>query len=241
MAIKFEVVTKYKDKGINLPKRSTEFSAGYDIEAAEDTVVPSLYKLYKKDFNYDYEVIENTHKYPSMYDINKIKNVVKKLNIRTMVPTGIKVQMEPNMFLQIHPRSGTGANCLLQLANQTAIIDADYYNNPNNEGEVFIALINLSPMDITIRKGDKIAQGIFTQYFVTDDDQAKGARTGGFGSTGVNESKEEKIIFKQEDFDKIIESVNSDIANIENKINTEEVSFLPQEDFSKILEEYNKK
>lgn len=36
----FEVVKKYEDKGINLPIRKTKYSAGYDIEAAEDTVVP---------------------------------------------------------------------------------------------------------------------------------------------------------------------------------------------------------
>ena len=40
------------------------------------------------------------------------------------------------------------------------IIDSDYYNNPNNEGEIFFQVINLSPYDIILQKGDTIGQGI---------------------------------------------------------------------------------
>lgn len=43
----FEVVSTYKDKGINVPKRATKGSAGYDLEAAEDTVIPSIWKAMK--------------------------------------------------------------------------------------------------------------------------------------------------------------------------------------------------
>lgn len=37
----FEIVEEYKDKGINLPVRKTKFSAGYDVEAAEDVIIPA--------------------------------------------------------------------------------------------------------------------------------------------------------------------------------------------------------
>lgn len=63
------------------------------------------------------------------------------------------------------------------------IIDQDYYNNPDNEGEIYIQLINLSPYDIQIKKGDKIAQGIILPYLTVEDDNANGVRKGGFGST----------------------------------------------------------
>ena len=63
------------------------------------------------------------------------------------------------------------------------IIDADYYNNPDNEGHIFFQIINLSPFDIVLKKGDAIGQGILKRYYTTDDDAAKGERTGGFGST----------------------------------------------------------
>ena len=41
----FEVVKKYQDKGINLPRRQTLASAGYDLEAAEDITIPSIWRL----------------------------------------------------------------------------------------------------------------------------------------------------------------------------------------------------
>lgn len=40
----FEIAKGFEDKGINLPVRKTKYSAGYDIEAAEDTIVPSFKK-----------------------------------------------------------------------------------------------------------------------------------------------------------------------------------------------------
>lgn len=173
MTIKFEIVSKYKDKGINLPKRSTKYSAGYDIEAAEDVVIPSHYRFIE-NFTKDYNLTTD-----------QIKSVVKELGIRVMVPTGLRVKMPENMYLKLYMRSGIGSNCLLTLANGTGIIDADYYN-ADNEGHIFIPLINLTPMDIKIRKGEKIAQGIFSMYFVTDDDVATGERKGGFGSTSID-------------------------------------------------------
>ena len=63
------------------------------------------------------------------------------------------------------------------------IIDADYCDNPDNEGEIFFQLINLSPFAIKLNRGDKIGQGIIKTYGITDDDSATGERLGGFGST----------------------------------------------------------
>lgn len=64
------------------------------------------------------------------------------------------------------------------------IIDADYYNNVDNEGEIFFQLINLSPFPIKIQKGEAVGQGIIKHYLTTEDDNASGARVGGLGSTG---------------------------------------------------------
>lgn len=44
----FEVCSAYADKNINLPVRSTKNSAGYDIEAAEDTIIPSIWNCAEK-------------------------------------------------------------------------------------------------------------------------------------------------------------------------------------------------
>ena len=61
----------------------------------------------------------------------------------------------------------------------------DYYNNEDNEGEMFFAFYNLNSDNVVINAGDKLGQGIFQKYLVTDDDKAEGERTGGFGSTGA--------------------------------------------------------
>lgn len=63
------------------------------------------------------------------------------------------------------------------------IIDADYADNPDNEGAIYFQVINLSPFPIKLKKGDIIGQGIIHKYEVTDDDAATGERVGGFGST----------------------------------------------------------
>ena len=61
----------------------------------------------------------------------------------------------------------------------------DYYGNEDNEGEMMFAFYNLGTQNILIRAGEKLGQGIFMKYEITDDDNAEGNRTGGFGSTGI--------------------------------------------------------
>ena len=104
----------------------------------------------------------------------------------TLVPTGIKAYMQPDEVLTIHIRSSMAVKHQLVLVNSVGIIDADYYDNPDNEGHIYIALWNRGSEPFAIEKGDRIAQGIFGRYLVADDDSAgQGAeRQGGFGSTG---------------------------------------------------------
>ena len=71
----------------------------------------------------------------------------------------------------------------LILANSVGIVDADYYENPDNDGAIMFAFYNFFENDIEIKKGDVIGQAIFLQYGIVDDDEAEGNRVGGFGST----------------------------------------------------------
>lgn len=101
------------------------------------------------------------------------------------IPTGIKVQMESDDMLSIYPRSSIGFKTGIRLANTVGIVDADYYNNADNEGHIFIKFFNPTDDDYKINVGDKIAQGIFTKYFVVDDEEEINTeRAGGLGSTG---------------------------------------------------------
>ena len=69
-----------------------------------------------------------------------------------------------------------------RLLNSTGIIDADYAYNESNEGHIMIGCI--ASRDLVLEQGNKICQGIIQPYFVMEDDDATGKRTGGMGSTG---------------------------------------------------------
>ena len=100
------------------------------------------------------------------------------------IPSGIRVLLDDDKVLQCYPRSGLGFKYRLQLDNCVGIIDSDY-SNSDNEGHIFFKLTNDSRDGkvVTIHRGEAFAQGIITQYFTTDNDNASGIRNGGFGST----------------------------------------------------------
>ena len=85
-------------------------------------------------------------------------------------------------YLAIYPRSGLGFKYQLHLANTVGIIDADY-SSSDNEGHMWIKLVNGGNKELTILPGEAIAQGIIQTFCLTDDDNTDGIRNGGFGST----------------------------------------------------------
>lgn len=100
-----------------------------------------------------------------------------------LVPTGLKVCMEDDEYLMLVNRSSNPKKKNLVIPNSMGIIDADYYNNEDNEGHFMFAFYNLSNEAVKIEKGYALGQGIFCKYGKTDDDIATGERKGGFGST----------------------------------------------------------
>jgi len=71
------------------------------------------------------------------------------------------------------------------LSNSVGIIDASYYGNESNDGNIGIALVNTTGKAINIKKGQRIAQGIFTKFLVADvDETSDEQRSGGIGSSG---------------------------------------------------------
>ena len=145
----FEIAKGFEDKGINLPVRKTKCSAGYDIEAAEDVVIPAFK--------------------PGMKP--------------TLVKTGLKAYMMEDEMLCLYNRSSNPGKKGLILANSVGFIDADYYENPDNDGHFMFAFINVKGEEVEIKKGDCVGQAIFQKFLVTDNDVAEGERLGGFGST----------------------------------------------------------
>lgn len=198
---KFEVVSKYITDGntdIKIPVRATKNAAGYDFEVVEDTIIypyGSIMQSLTMGVCYDLEskssgIVDANGE--SMLDIQPytledMGALTKQYKLKpTLVPTGIKCQLADDEYLQLEVRSSCPLKYWLILANGVGIIDADYYNNPDNEGEIFFQIINLSPISIQLKKGDKIGQGIILKYNITEDDAAAGERNGGFGSTDEN-------------------------------------------------------
>lgn len=166
----FEIVKGYEDKGINLPKRATYNAAGYDLEAAEKIVLPSFWKQLA---SYLKALLTN--------DKVEAKRIIQPV----LVPTGVKAYMQPDEYLKVVNRSSNPLKRDLQLPNGIGIIDADYYGNAGNDGEIFVQLLNYGPQDVVIEKGERIAQGIFCKYMLADNDTGGlEKRSGGFGSSG---------------------------------------------------------
>ena len=71
----------------------------------------------------------------------------------------------------------------INLKNSVGVIDSDYYNNIDNEGNICFVLENCGDEDFILEKGSRYAQGVFMKYLVTDNDVSVNARNGGIGST----------------------------------------------------------
>lgn len=140
----FEVVSTIKDP-IQLPKRGSSCSAGYDICSLEQHTI--------------------------------------RPNQTVAIRTGIKAYMPTDEYLDLRVRSSLGIKRQLMLATCASVIDADYYNNQDNEGEIMVVLHNFGNITRNIEPGERIVQGIFTKYFLVDDDNVTKKRTGGTGST----------------------------------------------------------
>lgn len=131
-------------------------------------------------------MLDNLKKYTdcSAYSLEGVSALTKKYSLKpTLVPTGVKAYIPQSQYLQLSVRSSCPLKNWLILANGVGIIDADYYNNESNEGEIFFQIINLFPEDIILHKGDKIGQGIFLDYHTVKEDLTLEKRLGGFGST----------------------------------------------------------
>lgn len=119
------------------------------------------------------------------YDLEAAQDKLIKAGQCGVIATGLKAYMQDDEYLGIHIRSSLAFKKHLNLINSQGVIDADYYNNPDNEGHIMIGLINFGTEDVFIQKGMRIAQAIFYKFLTVDDDIANNSiRQGGFGSTG---------------------------------------------------------
>lgn len=100
-----------------------------------------------------------------------------------VVFSDVKAYMQPNEVLMLFVRSSIGIKRNVVLANGTGIIDADYYSNPDNDGNIGLALFNQSNAPVELKAGERVAQGIFVPFLVADTGNTNNVRIGGTGST----------------------------------------------------------
>ena len=136
--------------------------------------------------NIDFTMPERKTKASAGYDICAPEEIILEPGAVKLVPTGVKAYMQQDEFLGVHIRSSMAVKKNLMLVNNVGIIDADYYNNADNEGHIMLALLNMSKNTVILQKNERIAQGIFYKYLTADNDAAvgKAVRSGGLGSTG---------------------------------------------------------
>ena len=103
---------------------------------------------------------------------------------RSLVPTGLYIELPEGYEAQIRPRSGLAAKHGISLVNTPGTIDPDY------RGEIKVILVNLSDVPFTLEPGERIAQMVIARFehiswneVETLTETARG--DGGFGHTGV--------------------------------------------------------
>ncbi len=103
---------------------------------------------------------------------------------RTLVPTGLKVEIPDGYEMQLRPRSGLALRSGITLVNPPGTIDADY------RGEIGVILINLSQEPFTINPGERICQAVVApvvhiQWEEASDLTESERGAGGFGHSGT--------------------------------------------------------
>lgn len=134
--------------------------------------------------NRDFELPKRSTKNSGGYDFYAIEDVTINPHEIKYVKTGVKCEMEADEVLILANRSSNPRKKGLILASGINIVDADFFNCEDCEGEISLILQNITDEPVTINKGDKTVQGMFIKYLKTESDNAEGIRKAGYGSTG---------------------------------------------------------
>ena len=135
------------------------------------------FEQFKKDVSEDEELYKSyalpkrETKTSAGYDFFALNDFTLKPNETMKIPTGVKVQMEDDDVLLLVDRSSMGFKYNVRLCNQVGVIDADYYNNKDNEGHMWIRIQNEGDKDFVVKKGEGMCQGLFVKYLTVADEE----------------------------------------------------------------------
>ena len=119
------------------------------------------------------------------YDFFALEDIIFNPQTITRVFTGVKCELMPNQVLILANRSSNPSKKGLILLNGIGVVDADYYGNPDNDGEIAFEFYNMLDEIVEIKKGEKLGQGLILKFDKTEDDFVTNVRKSGWGSTGV--------------------------------------------------------
>ena len=124
------------------------------------------------------------------YDFYAIEDFVIKPGEIKKIPTGIKAKFLDDEMLLLLIRSSMGFKYNVRMCNQVGLIDADFYNNEENEGHMWVALQNHGEKDFIVKKGDAFCQGVFVKY-LTCGEEVNTKRKGWTGKPKKGNDKNE--------------------------------------------------
>ena len=136
------------------------------------------FEQFKKDIKDDielyneYSLPKRDSVYTAGYDIYILEDLTIKPGERKKVPTGIKSYFDKEEVLLLVVRSSMGFKYNIRLCNQVGVIDADYYNNKDNEGHIWLMIQNEGDEEYNFKKGEAIVQGLFMKYLTTKSDKS---------------------------------------------------------------------
>lgn len=139
---------------------------------------------FRKNKDVKIKLPQRATKFSAGYDFYSPVSVVISPHESVLIWTDVKAYMLPDEVLLLDVRSSVGIKKGLMLSNTVGVIDSDYYNNDNNDGNIGISLRNMTDTFVEIEAGERIAQGIFVHYLVADEDVTiLDERNGGIGSS----------------------------------------------------------
>ena len=113
------------------------------------------------------------------YDFTASEDVTIPVGQMRLVKTGVAAHMQDDEVLELFVRSSLAYKHQVTLQNGVGIIDRDFFPNP-----IGVLLRNEGEKPFIVKKGERIAQGLFKKYLKTVNDHVEAKRNGGFGSTG---------------------------------------------------------
>jgi len=117
------------------------------------------------------------------YDFSSPISITIQPKSKEVIWTDVKSYMQEGEVLILDVRSSIGIKKGLMLANTIGVVDMDYFSNINNDGNIGICLYNMTDEPVHIEQFERIAQGIFIPFLVSDNGNTDEERTGGIGST----------------------------------------------------------